>query len=169
MTMNETTEPEATYVAPPPFPEAGYIVFGIPDVPFSSVRLPLVWDINELNVLVAQSMEAAKLVREAYQETFPQPEPQARPAHNGAMITGAQQAPQRAAPAAQSARQRAPGEVTGFCPQHDGVRVLPSIQKFWRIEMDDEGNEVLANYFCPGNDNGTGANHTVWRREIVRG
>ena len=98
-----TTEPEVTYEPPAPFPEAGYVVFGVPDVPFSSVRLPLVWDINEMNVLIASAMETAKLVREAYQETFPPPQwetqSQARPAQP-------QQAPQQASQRAPQGQQQ---------------------------------------------------------------
>ena len=164
-----TTEPEATYDPPAPFPEAGYIVFGIPDVPFSSVRLPLVWDINEMNVLVAQAMETAKLVREAYQETFGQPTP--APARSSA--APAQQAPQRAAPA-RPVTPRATGGldpdliVVGTCPEH-GCNALPSILKYQEIEMGDDGVERYAKYYCDGKLNGTNANHSLWARELVVG
>lgn len=162
-----TTEPEATYEAPAPFPEAGYIVFGIPDVPYSSIRLPLVWNINELNVMVAQSIEAAKLVREAYQEEFGQAapdRPQSVPDRSQAVPRPAQQA--RPVNQARNGGLDPALIIEGTCPEH-GCKALPSILKFQQIEMSDEGAERYAKYFCPGKDNGTGDNHPLWAREVV--
>ena len=63
---------ESQYTEPAPFPEAGYVSFQIPGMPFSVVRFPMVWNIEEFNVLAAQAMESAKIVKEAYDEAFPE-------------------------------------------------------------------------------------------------
>lgn len=162
------TQEEATYEA---FPEAGYVVFGIPDVPYSSVRLPLVWNLDEFNVLVAQAMESAKLVREAFQEAFLAPSPLRIEFSD--VVPSVSPSPARAAqprPAARSARANSDLDpdliVQGNCPEH-GVAAAPSILKYQEIEMSDEGEERYAKYFCPGQHNGTGKNHPLWARELV--
>ena len=152
------------------FPEAGHIMFGVPGVPYSQVKIPLVYDINEMNVLIASAMETAKLLKEAYEETFAdqfvtREAPQAQPVPR-------QQEPQRVVPA-RSITPRATGGldpalvVDGTCPEH-GCNALPSILKYQEVEMSDEGEERYAKYFCPGKDNGTGTNHALWARELVR-
>lgn len=152
-----TTEPEAEYVAPAPFPEAGYMQFAVPGVPYSAIRIPLVYDAGQQNVLIAHAIEAGKILLEAFNDEFGAADPVRQ--------VEAQQRPQEGQ---QRESQPERGLVQGLCPQHN-VRVQPSIVKYRKYEMDDEGNEVLANYFCPGKENGTGTNHTVWRREIVSG
>ena len=166
---------EAEYTALAGLPEAGHIMFGVPGVPYSQVRFPLVYDINEMNVLIAQAMETAKLLKEAYEETFPGAGPRLQINPDGSMDPlgqPRQQEPQRAAPA-RSATPRATGGldpalvVAGTCPEH-GCNALPSILKYQEVEMSDEGQERYAKYYCDGKLNGTGKNHALWARELVR-
>lgn len=157
------TQEEATYEAPAPFPEAGYIVFGIPDVPYSSVRLPMVWDINELNVLVAQSMEAAKLVREAYQEAFGQAvpvRPPSVPDRSPAVPRGQAQA--RPTQPRKATDLDPAMVVKGNCPDH-GIQALPSKLEYQEIEMSDTGEERYAKYYCTSPE----GRHSLWARQLV--
>ena len=57
--------------------------------------------------------------------------------------------------------------ITGFCPDHPRSKALPSIAKYQEIEFDEEGNEKYSKYFCSGKDNGTGKNHSLWRRQVI--
>lgn len=162
-----TDDPQ--YTEPTPFPEAGYVQFQIPGMPYSVVRVPLVWNIEEFNVLAAQAMESAKIVKEAYDEAFPEritytgpaetPQAQQRPAFRSA--------PQQQAPRAQSDGLDPNLIITGFCPDHPRSKALPSIAKYQEIEFDEEGNEKYSKYFCSGKDNGTGKNHSLWRRQVI--
>jgi hypothetical protein len=151
----------------------GYLQFGIPGVAYSAVRLPLVEDLLEQDEWIARAINAAQLLANAYHEAFaesPQSAPEAAPR------TQPRPAPQPAQPtngAAQRARVapgRAPAAVAGtgaYCPEHPNVEVIPSKQQYARYEEDEFGNQVQANFFCPGAENGTGKNHNLWRRQLV--
>lgn len=162
-----TDEPQ--YTEPAPFPEAGYVSFQIPGMPYSVVRLPLVWSIEEFNVLAAQAMESAKIVKEAYDEAFPE---RFTPVETGVAGSTPQAQQRPAQPRQQTPRAQSDGLdpdliITGFCPDHPRSKALPSIAKYQEIEFDEEGNEKYSKYFCSGKDNGTGKNHSLWRRQVI--
>jgi hypothetical protein len=146
-----------------------YLQFGIPGLPYSAVRIPLVEDLAEMDDWVARAMNAAQLLANAYREAFeeapqPAPRPQPRPAPQQPQRTNG--APQRA----RVAPSKAPAAVAGsgaYCPEHPNVEAIPSKGIYAKFEEDEFGNEVQANYFCPGAENGTGKNHTLWRRQLV--
>jgi hypothetical protein len=150
--------------------DEAYLQFGVPGLPYSAVHIPLVEDLDEQDAWVARAMNAALLLVNTYRETFgtesapePAPRPQPRPAPQQAQRTNgtAQQAP-RTAPAAPAVK-----GVGAYCPEHPGVEVIPSKQQYARFEEDEFGNQVQANFFCPGSENGTGKNHNLWRRQLV--
>ena len=158
------TQEPVEYTAPAPFPEAGHVMFGIPGVLYSQVRIPLVYDINEMNVLVASAMETAKLLREAYQETFAdefvtREAPQAQP------VPRLAQQPQRAAQGARRATDLDPNlVVTGNCPEH-GIVARPSKLEYQEIEIDAEsGVERYAKYYCVPNG---APRHSLYARQLV--
>ena len=166
-----TQEPE--YTAPAPFPEAGHVMFGIPGIPYSQVRIPLVYNIAEMNVLIAAAMETAKLLKEAYEDTFHAKELE----DERAAFTGAAsppppgqrlpQQPQRATLGTRRATDLDPNLVIrGNCPEH-GCPAQPSKAEYNEIEFDEDGNERYAKYFCGGKDNGTGKNHGLFARQLV--
>ena len=157
-----------------------YLQFGIPGPPYWAVRIPLVEDLEEQDVIVARAMNAAQLLANAYYQAFggepspePAPRPQQRPAPQPAQRTNgaAQRAPQRQA----APPRRAAGAPTldpqliiqGFCPSHPSVAALPSLPKYQEVEMGEDGYERYAKYFCPGKENGTGQNHQLFARQLV--
>ena len=167
-------------------PEAtgAYLQFGIPGVAYSAVRVPLVEDLLAQDDWIARAINAAQLLASAYREAFqeaPQgaPEPgqwspppgYVGPSTGGRPTPAPRQQTQRTNGTAQRAPAgKAPAAVTGtgaYCPEHTNVEVIPSKAQYARFEEDENGNEVQANFFCPGSENGTGKNHNLWRRQLV--
>lgn len=162
--------------------DGAYLQFGVPGLPFSAVRIPLVEDLDEMDAWVARAMNAAQLLANAYHEAFAEPFPESppepsqrpvarRPAGSPTTpMNGRKAAPQRqAAPQRRAVAQALDPNliVEGYCPDHPGVKALPSIPRYQEVEMDEEGYERYAKYFCPGQENGTGANHNLYARQLV--
>lgn len=155
--------------------DEAYLQFGVPGLPYSAVRIPLVEDLEEQDAWVARAMNAAQLLANAYYEAFggaePSPEPAQRPAFRpvpkpAAQTNGVAQRAQQAAPRRAPAATAVAG-TGAYCPEHPNVEVIPSKQQYARWEEDEFGNQVQANFFCPGSENGTGKNHNLWRRQLV--
>jgi hypothetical protein len=157
----------------------GYLQFQVPSLPYSAVRIPLVEDLEEQDEWVARAMNAAQLLAKAYAETFAEPfedvpeRAPVRPAGNASTAMRRPVAPQRqAAPPRRAAAAPALDPnliVEGFCPDHPNVAALPSIPRYQEVEMGEDGYERYAKYFCPGKENGTGANHNLYARQLVAG
>jgi hypothetical protein len=160
--------------------ENAYLQLQIPSLPYSAVRIPLVEDLEEQDAIVARAMNAASLLAKAYAETFAEPFPESppespqRPAAarpGGTPTNGGRPAPQRqVAPPRRAAVAPTLDPaliVEGFCPDHPNVAALPSIPKYQEVEMGEDGYERYAKYFCPGKENGTGANHNLYARQLV--
>jgi hypothetical protein len=157
-----------------------YLQFQIPNLPYSAVRIPLVEDLDEQDAIVARAMNASQLLANAYHEAFAEPFEEVperpapvRPAGNPSTPMRRPAAPQRqAAPPRRVAAAPALDPaliIEGFCPDHPNVAALPSIPKYQEVEMGEDGYERYAKYFCPGKENGTGANHNLYARQLVAG
>lgn len=136
------------------FPEAGYLQWGIPGVPYSAVRIPLVYDANQMHVLIMQAIEAAQMLRAAYGDEF------------GAQPQASTQ------PQAQEARAR---RGTGWiCPEHN-VEVFESSPQYQTYDLDEHGNEIPAKFYHPlaephrSPDGRLVKNHNLYRSQLVRG
>ena len=153
-----------------PFPGTGYLQIGIPGVPYSAIRVPIINDLQQDNLWIEHAVLIATLTAKVYREAFPEnviadePPPhqpqQARP-----------QAPQQPPQRAQRPAGGAPDPtlvVRGNCPQHRWVPVLPSKLMYQEIEVGEDGVERYAKYFCDGQLNGTGKNHGLYARQIVQ-
>lgn len=55
-----------------------------------------------------------------------------------------------------------------WCPDHDGVELVESKAEYQTYD-DVDGQQVPAKFFCPGESNGTGSNHSVWRSKARMG
>lgn len=143
----------------------GYLVIGVPGVPYSSVRVPISGQLDVDNVWVEHAMLIATLASKAYAEAFPgmaSPQPAPR-ADTGQPVARPQQAQgtRRATDLDQSL------VIKGSCPTH-GIPAMPSKLEYQEIEIDaDTGAERYAKYFCPGKENGTGRNHNLYARQLV--
>lgn len=176
MTTDTAAMSEVERVA---FEATPYLQVGIPGLPYSAVRIPIVEDLEEQSEWVARAMNAAQLLANAYHDTFPEytSEPFSEPARSparpaaggGPRANGRAQAPSRQAPRPARAPQGLDPQliVEGYCPEHDGVKARPSILKYQEIETDDEGYERYAKYWCPGQENGTGQNHNLYARQLL--
>ncbi len=160
------TQEEATYTEPAPFPEAGYLQWSVPGIPYSAVRIPLVYNSGEMNVLIAHAIEASKILLEAYNDEFStkeQPQEVQRVPVQQPVATR-----QRQARPAKSAYPDPDLVIKGFCPDHPDVPARLSNETYQEIEMDDEGNERYAKYWCDGKLNGMNRNHSLYARQLVR-
>ena len=154
-----------------------YLQFSIPGVPYSAVRIPLSLNPEEQQIVTENALAAAHAFADAFALTFAgpfqaAPEPRQQPPRQQAapQPTTRQRAPQ----GRPAARQASPGAdldpelvVHGNCPDHPDVAALPSILKYQEVEMDDEGYERYAKYFCRGAENGTGKNHSLYARQLI--
>jgi hypothetical protein len=158
----------------------GSVQFGIPGLPYSAVRVPL--DIN-----FAWVMERLTVFAEAYGRRFPPdaaPPPQEYPPHDDAppredhapQQQGGAPANPGGAPTKQGGQQprqerqpQGPQKPSGlFCPEHPSVQLVQSKPLYQKYDTDPEtGADIPAAYFCPGQANGTGSNHSVWRRNAL--
>jgi hypothetical protein len=121
--------------------------------------VPLDGTLERDNLWVEHAMFIATLAQKLYAEAFPDAPPEApqRPAE-----------PQQRPQGTRKANELDPELVAkGNCPEH-GVPAQPSKMDFQEVELDDEGTEWYAKYFCGGKDNGTGKNHGLYRRQLVR-
>ena len=71
------------------------------------------------------------------------------------------------APPEQPSAEYQPG-MTLYCPEHEGVKLIQTKAQ-WQVYDEIDGQSVPAKYFCPGEENGTGANHSLWRRDGIPG
>ena len=53
-----------------------------------------------------------------------------------------------------------------YCAEHN-VELVLSAAKYQTYDEGPNGERVPAKFFCPGDRNGTGANHTVYRSRAV--
>ena len=67
----------------------------------------------------------------------------------------------------QSSAEYQPG-MTLYCPEHEGTKLIQTKAQ-WQVYDEIDGQSVPAKYFCPGEENGTGANHSLWRRDGIPG
>ncbi len=74
-----------------------------------------------------------------------------------------QQQPPAAPQRPQGGQQRPPSGL--LCTQHHTM-LVESIAKYQEYDEVD-GQQVPAKFFCPGDKNGTGANHSVWRSQAI--
>lgn len=164
-----------------PFPGTGYLQIGVPGVPYSAIRVPIINDLERDNLWIEHAMLIAELAAKAYKAAFPPKDlPQGtvyeRNDPDNAWAPPPQQPRPQAPQRPPQGQQRPAGGgldpslvVRGECPQHPGVQVLPSKLMYQQIEMGEDGRERYAKYFCSGKDNQTGSNHQVWAREIIQG
>jgi len=139
---------DVTNIEDTPFNETGTIQFGVEGLPFSAVRAPL--DLDPVWV-----MERASLFLAAYQDAFPPSQTPVR-----------QVAPRQSAPAAPRGTQNGTGL---YCPDHEGVQLIESAAQYQTYDEGPDGEPIPAKFFCPGRENGTGKNHSVWRSKAVVG
>lgn len=166
-----------------PFPGTGYLQIGIPGVPYSAIRVPIINDLQQDNLWIEHAVLIATLTAKVYREAFPERVAPPDAPHDNMRYgeTSYQQAPppQQARPQApqqppQRAQRPAGGApdptlvVRGNCPQHRWVPVLPSKLMYQEIEVGEDGVERYAKYFCDGELNGTGKNHGLYARQIVQ-
>lgn len=149
-----------------------YLQFGVPGLPYSAVRIPLVADLEEQDEWVARAMNAAQLLANAYYEAFggaeSRPEPARRPPAEPS-------APRRSPPPARAIQangnaNRAPtgGTRTGsglFCPEH-GVEMIKSAPQFNK-EGDKYYHALAERDFYRMPDGRTVKNHNLYERECV--
>ena len=132
------------------------VTFSIPDLPYSQLTIEEGDDIGN-------AMLFALEVRALFLDSFPS---------DGVPVRQQPAAPPPSRPSAPvnapppSASPVAAG-TGAYCPEHPGVEVIPSKALYARFEEDEFGNQVQANFFCPGSANGTGKNHNLWRRQLV--
>lgn len=145
-------------------PQFGYAQFSVPDVPFSAIRVPLSGNIESDNAWLEHAMTIAAFLNQHYKSTFPSP---TSPIEAPRSVPATPRATPRQAPRGRPAAGLDPDLIIhGNCPEH-GVPARPSNLQYQEIEMSDTGDERYAKYFCPGQENGTGANHSLWARELV--
>ena len=53
-----------------------------------------------------------------------------------------------------------------LCPTHH-IGLVETIAKYQEYDDGPNGEKVPAKFFCPGKENGTGQNHSVWRSQAV--
>ena len=154
-----------------------YVQFAIPGVPYSAVRIPLSLNPEEQQIVTENALAAAQAFADAFALTFaepfqaaPEPRQQLPRQQAAPRPTQTQRAPQ----GRPAARQTSPSAdldpelvVYGNCPDHPRVSALPSILRYQEVEMDDEGNERYAKYYCDGKANGTGKNHSLYARQLI--
>ena len=63
---------------------AAYVQFGVPDVPFSAIRFPLVEDPKAAAEITDRALKMAVYLKRKYQEAFPDAPPQAQQRPAGA-------------------------------------------------------------------------------------
>ena len=54
-----------------PFPGTGYLQIGIPGVPFSAIRVPIINDLEQDNLWIEHAVLIATLTAKVYREAFP--------------------------------------------------------------------------------------------------
>ena len=144
-----------------PFPvQEGYLQIPVPGIQYSAIRVPLDGTLERDNLWVEHAMFIATLAQKLYREAFPdvpQQEAPQRPAE-----------PQQRPQGTRKANELDPNLVVrGNCPEH-GTAARPSKLEYQEIELDDEGVEHYAKYWCSGQENGTGKTHSLYRRQLVR-
>lgn len=150
----------------PFLPATSYAQISIPGVPYSALRFPLGINAEEMDQWAQWAVAAAQIISSRFTEAFPPP-PLRDYSPDIAVMAAASAAQQRPAPRP-AARAAAPRAGSGlYCPEHTNVEAVPSKKEYARFEEDEYGNQVQANYFCPGEQNGTGKNHQLWRRQLV--
>jgi len=151
-----TTEQEAVSVANEPF-----ICFGVPDVPFSKIQVPL------SDEWIAEAVRIAGVLRDQYLAAFgehgAQPFPDVEHVPLGEEFAPSAP-PASAPPTNRPAAAHRPG--TGlFCPDHTRVELVLSKDEYQ--PKDDSGQILRDKFFCPAKENGTGKNHNVWRSQAL--
>jgi len=142
-----------------------YFQVGIPGVPYSAIRAPLGSSEDSMREWADWVATCAEIIADAYAERFPsQPQDRPSPAQRGTSPEAVSRPPQTNGRAPVTPVVKGSG---AFCPKHPNVEAIPSKQLYAKYEEDEFGNQVQANYFCPGKENGTGQNHNLWRRELV--
>lgn len=71
------------------------------------------------------------------------------------------------APQAEPAPARPTPSGSLFCPDHPQVALVQSADKFQEWDEGPNGERIAAKFFCPGDKNGVGKNHSVWRSKAV--
>jgi hypothetical protein len=141
-----------------PAPET-YFQVGIPGVPYSAIRAPLGTNVDEMNQWAEWVAACAQIISARFAEAFPA-QPQDVPIRQVSVRpAGSPTTPMR--------KPEIVASTGAFCPEHPGVEVVPSKAQYARFEEDENGQQVQANFFCPGKENGTGKNHNLWRRQLV--
>lgn len=143
-----------------PFPvEQAYLQIPVPGVPYSAIRVPLNGNMEHDNLWIEHAMLIAQLAANHYADAFPTAAPPP------------QEAPQRPPQAQQQAAQPRKGTeldprlvVRGDCPQHRAP-AKPSKLEYQEIEMDEEGNERYAKYYCNAGER----THSLYARQLVQG
>ena len=160
-----------------PFPGTGYLQLGIPGVPYSAIRVPIINDLEQDNLWIEHAVLIATLTAKVYKEAFPQKDvPQGtvyeRDDPGGAW---APPPPQQARPQAHQRPPQAQGTrrateldprlvVHGNCPDH-GIPARPSKMEYQEVEIDAEtGEERYSKYYC----NSPEGRHSLWARQLVQ-
>lgn len=147
--------------------EGSFISFGVDGVPYSQVRIDIGADWDATTSAISQAVAFAKVLADEYSQTFGGPppyepgEPVREPVDEDWHGGGTQRAPQGGA-------SNAPKTHSGlFCPDHPRVELVQSIDKYQKWDEGPNGSRIPAAFFCPGKENGTGTNHTIYRSKAV--
>ena len=54
-----------------------------------------------------------------------------------------------------------------FCPDHQRIELIQSADQYQEWDDGPNGEKVPAKFFCPGKENGTGRNHSIWRSRAL--
>ena len=54
-----------------------------------------------------------------------------------------------------------------FCPDHTRIELIQSADQYQQWDEGPSGEKVAAKFFCPGKENGTGRNHSIWRSRAL--
>ena len=162
-----------------PFPGTGYLQIGIPGVPYSAIRVPIINDLEQDNLWIEHAVLIATLTAKVYKEAFPERVAPPDVPHDNMRYgeTSYQQAPppQQARPQAPQRPPQAQGTrrateldprlvVHGNCPDH-GTPARPSKMEYQEVEIDAEtGEERYSKYYC----NSPEGRHSLWARQLVQ-
>jgi hypothetical protein len=148
----------------------GYLLIGVPGVPYSSVRVPISGQLDVDNTWIEHAMLVATLTSKLYAEAFPAPTAR----ETAQQFTSGQITAEEAGARLQRRPQQTQGTrraneldqnlvIRGSCPTH-GIPAMPSKLEYQEIEIDAEtGNERYSKYYC----NTPEGRHSLWARQLV--
>lgn len=147
----------------------GYLVIGVPGVPYSSVRVPISGTLDVDSVWVEHAMLIAQLASKAYAEAFPAPTARETAQQFTSGQITAEEAGAQIARRPQPQGTRRANEldqslvIKGSCPTH-GIPAMPSKLEYQEIEIDAEtGAERYSKYYCTSPE----GRHSLWARQLV--